>query len=34
MDQRKITNEEQIQRQEEIKVANTEGEGREQGFTF
>ena len=34
MDQGKITNEEQIQRQEEIKVANTEGEGREQGLAF
>jgi hypothetical protein len=34
MDHGKITNEEQIQRQEEIKVASTEREGCEQGFTF
>ena len=34
MDHGKITNEEQIQRQEEIKVAGAEGEGREQGFAF
>jgi len=34
MDRGKITNEEQVQRQKEIEVANTEREGREQGFTF
>jgi len=34
MDHGKITNEKQVQRQEEIKVAGAKGEGREQGFTF
>jgi hypothetical protein len=34
MDRGKTTDEEQVQRQEEIEVADTEGEGREQGFTF
>ena len=34
MDRGKTTNEDQVQRQEEIKVANTEGEGREQGLAF